>query len=567
MKKYFLYIITTIFVFTTVFTSCEKDEEIPTYTVRFDSKGGTPTPQEQTVKEGGKVTKPSDPTRDNYSFTGWVTADNETAALWSFETGTVTGNITLFAQWAINTYTVTFDSDGGSAVAAQNVTHGNTASKPTDPTRYGYEFDGWFNGDTEWNFANAITAPITLKAKWTALYTVTFDSDGGSAVSAQTIRNGATATKPIDPTKEFKPSSGLYLGVVNIDVLNCTFIEWRKEGENTAYDFNIPVTAPITLKAFWSTPSFSQTPITSVLPNDIAASFTYVNANSYSGEEYTLLIGAPNIQTGAQTLNAANAKLTIMGTEAEKTITSISTSSYGRLFSIDGNNATSLTLGQNITLKSGGGSGLITELIIIQRGSLTMLNGSKITEDSPGGTTVNSSGAVLVEGLNSIFKMDGGEITGIRISSVSPKGTVHVKDGGSFEMNGGSIISNASVTSGMDDLYISHNGTFRLSGNAKIGALMLNANSATERSSINIAGNYSGTVTRLHLRGQTTTSNNVSIWWTNAPVIVNATVNVINMFNNGLGSFYYGTSGTYAIDGIGATHVLNASGVLVLKEN
>jgi uncharacterized repeat protein (TIGR02543 family) len=75
--------------------------------------------------------------------------------------------MTLYARWAINSYLVTFDSDGGSAVTAQNVVHGSTATKPTDPTRDGFKFDGWFNGNTKWNFTMPITAPITLKAKWT----------------------------------------------------------------------------------------------------------------------------------------------------------------------------------------------------------------------------------------------------------------------------------------------------------------------------------------------------------------------------------------------------------------
>ena len=547
MKKYFLYIITTIFVFTTVFTSCEKDEEkIPTYTVRFDSKGGAVTPQEQTVQEGGKVTKPADPTRDNYSFTGWSIADNETAALWNFETETVIGDMTLFARWAINTYMVTFDSDGGSAVAAQNVAHGNTASKPTDPTRDGYEFDGWFNGETQWNFTTAITASITLKAKWTTLYTVTFESDGGSAVSAQTIRNGATATKPIDPTKEFKPSSGLYLGVVNIDALHCTFIEWRKEGENTAYDFNIPVTAPITLKAFWSTPSFSQTPITSVFANDIVASFTYVNANSYSEEEYTLLIGT-DVTVGDLTLNAANAKLTIIGIGSERYINGTNSS----LFNINGNNVTSLTLGQNITIKfTPSGIGFIWDTdrrIRLQRGNLIMRTGSKIA--------AGQLGAVLVSGINSIFKMEGGEISGIKCTNMT--GGVEVTKGGTFEMSGGSIIDNSGSYG--DDILIDYESAFRLSGGARIGAITLNANNTSTHSSININGNYSGTVNRLHLNGSSLSG---ATYWTNLPVILNGTANIINMFNNGLGDFNYGS---YNHKPISATYIINANGVLVLK--
>ena len=355
-KKILLVLFAAVAVMAVTFTSCKKDEEkkVPTFTVSFNSKSGTPTPPQQTVKEGAKVTKPADPTRANYAFAGWAKADNATSALWNFDTETVSADMTLYARWATITHTVTFDSDGGSAVQAQNVADGGKATKPADPTRTGYEFDGWFNGATEWNFATTITAPITLKAKWTQVHVVTFnsdggstepaqairngntatqpaptregyefdgwfvgdvvwnfantitdpvtlkakwtkvhivtfDSDGGSAVTALTIRNGNTANKPADPTKTI--ASGLYLGTLT-DEHNYTFDGWYNGA--TLWDFNnSAVTAPVTLKAAWTYISSSPVRIESVLSNDVAAAFTYVNANSYSGEEYTLLIGTP----------------------------------------------------------------------------------------------------------------------------------------------------------------------------------------------------------------------------------------------------------------------------------
>ena len=150
-----------------MFAGCDRDKEspTPTYTVMFDSKGGSQVTA-QTVQEGDTVEKPVDPTLQNYGFAGWAKADNETSALWNFETETVSGDMTLYARWSINTYTVTFDSDGGSAVSAQTIAHGGTATNPAEPTRDGYVFDGWFHGDTEWDFAAAITASVTLKAKW-----------------------------------------------------------------------------------------------------------------------------------------------------------------------------------------------------------------------------------------------------------------------------------------------------------------------------------------------------------------------------------------------------------------
>ena len=148
-----------------MYAGCDKDKAPPTYTVTFDSKDGSHVTA-QTVKEGNRIEKPADPTLQNYGFAGWSKADNETSALWNFETETVTENMTLFARWAIDMYTVTFDSDGGGAVPAQNIAYGDIAINPADPTRDGYVFGGWFHNDMEWNFATAITASITFKAKW-----------------------------------------------------------------------------------------------------------------------------------------------------------------------------------------------------------------------------------------------------------------------------------------------------------------------------------------------------------------------------------------------------------------
>ena len=78
------------------------------------------------------------------------------------------------------TYTVTFDSDGGSAVEPQKVEEGNKATEPTAPTKNGYNFDGWYFGKDAWRFSlDNMTSDITLKAKWTPIqYSAKFYADG-----------------------------------------------------------------------------------------------------------------------------------------------------------------------------------------------------------------------------------------------------------------------------------------------------------------------------------------------------------------------------------------------------
>lgn len=66
-------------------------------------------------------------------------------------------------------FTVTFDSDGGSAVESQTVDSGDKAAKPADPAKDGYDFDGWYTvAGTQWDFdSDTVTANVTLKAHWT----------------------------------------------------------------------------------------------------------------------------------------------------------------------------------------------------------------------------------------------------------------------------------------------------------------------------------------------------------------------------------------------------------------
>ena len=137
------------------------------YTVKFDSNGGS-TVSNKTVVSGNKVSKPTDPTRNGYEFLGWYLNGSK----YNFSTK-ITKNITLVAKWEkveskpVETkYTVKFDSKGGSKVSNKTVVSGNTVSKPTDPTRSGYEFLGWYLNGSKFDFSTKITKNITLVAKW-----------------------------------------------------------------------------------------------------------------------------------------------------------------------------------------------------------------------------------------------------------------------------------------------------------------------------------------------------------------------------------------------------------------
>lgn len=133
--------------------------------VAFDTAGGNMSHTTRYFLQGKDISNEIKPDpRTGYTFGGWNKA-NGTA--WDHASDTVTDNITLYAKWTANTYTVTFDSTGGSAVDAQPVAYGEKAKKPAAPQKTGYAFGGWYLGEEAYDFAAVVTEDMTLTAKWT----------------------------------------------------------------------------------------------------------------------------------------------------------------------------------------------------------------------------------------------------------------------------------------------------------------------------------------------------------------------------------------------------------------
>ena len=110
------------------------------YTVTFDTDGGSNAAQ-QTVHYSDKAVKPANPTKSGYTFDGWYT-EAEHNSEYKFDVP-VKKNITLYAKWNVNQYTITFDSNGGTAVDPIVADYGTAITAPSDPTRTGYIFAGW----------------------------------------------------------------------------------------------------------------------------------------------------------------------------------------------------------------------------------------------------------------------------------------------------------------------------------------------------------------------------------------------------------------------------------------
>jgi len=159
------------------------------YTITFNTVGGN-TIASITQDYGTAVKAPANPTKEGHTFLSWDKA---------IPTTMPDGDMTITAKWKVNTYTITFDANGGSAVDKITGTYGTAITPPLAPVREGYTFDGW---DQE--VPAAIPAgDMTLTARWTAnKYTFTFDAAGGSAVDAITQDYGTAVKAPADPTRE-----------------------------------------------------------------------------------------------------------------------------------------------------------------------------------------------------------------------------------------------------------------------------------------------------------------------------------------------------------------------------
>jgi len=150
------------------------------YTVKFDLQDGnfiTP----QTIEHGGKATAPSIPTRTGYTFGGWY-RDAEYYYLWDFNNYVVTSDTTLYAKWNPNTYTITYNANGGTgAPDAQTKTYDvPLILSGAKPTLTGHTFLKWNTeqdgtGDVYSARGSYTTdTAVTLYAQWGETGTFTY---------------------------------------------------------------------------------------------------------------------------------------------------------------------------------------------------------------------------------------------------------------------------------------------------------------------------------------------------------------------------------------------------------
>lgn len=179
--------------------------------VKFVTGEGTAI-DSQVIAEDAKVVVPDNPTREGHTFEGWYSDAECTSAL-DLTSATFGEDSSVYAKWTINTFTVTFNSNGGSDVLPQTIDWGDVAEEPIAPTKESYLFDAWYSDSDlseEFDFETPITENIILYAGWDDAVIITFVSNGGTDVNAQTILVGASATEPTPPTRDEFVFDGWY---------------------------------------------------------------------------------------------------------------------------------------------------------------------------------------------------------------------------------------------------------------------------------------------------------------------------------------------------------------------
>lgn len=222
-------------------------------TITFNTDGGT-TIANSIIEKGNKVQIPENPTKEGYTFVEWQLANVK----FDFETE-VTEDIELVAKWekteVTNDYTNKTITNTGNSNSGSNNSDGNNSEitnqltpttltpTPTTPTP---------TPTPTPSTPTTPTTPTPTPAPTVKKYTVTFNSNGGSAVTSQTITEGGKVTRPSNPTR-----SGY------------TFAGWMLNG--SAYDFNSAVKSNITLVAKWTqkTYTITATPVDAYSPDRV----------------------------------------------------------------------------------------------------------------------------------------------------------------------------------------------------------------------------------------------------------------------------------------------------------
>ena len=210
--------------------------EASTFTVKFDSQGGTEVAN-VVIEKGKEIKLPEPPTKEGYAFGGWTLKGSEELFL---DSTPITESITLYAKW-LEIFDVTFVTNCEASAEAAKVVDGKLVSEPTVENE-GYVLVGWFTDEqlqNQFSFNTPITSDLTLYASWvdsSTAYTVNFVVDGVT-VDTKVVTTGQKVSAPEEPVVAYFDFDGWMNGEV-------------------AYDFSQPVHSDLTLVAAFSQNTF-----------------------------------------------------------------------------------------------------------------------------------------------------------------------------------------------------------------------------------------------------------------------------------------------------------------------
>ena len=204
--------------------------------IEYEMHGGINNEENPTTYASGEEKILKDPTKNGSTFDGWY-LDNEYTQKIEKISSSMNGNITLHAKWKKTTYTISFNSNGGSLVNPIEAKYNEEITKPENPEKEGYEFINWYTDENltnEYEFNKMPAQNITLYAKWEInTYEIIFNTNGGTALSKIKVKRGEKIVRPSNPYKK-----------------GHTFKDWyNEESLNTTYNFESPVYESKTLYA------------------------------------------------------------------------------------------------------------------------------------------------------------------------------------------------------------------------------------------------------------------------------------------------------------------------------
>jgi len=182
-----------------------------TYTLTFETNGGSDIESIKEVNDTkinltGKV-----PTKEGFTFAGWHSDEELTDPV---EEITMTSDKMVYAKWTVTLYTLSYDTNGGTAISSETYNVNESVTLNKAPTKEGFTFAGWHSDEELIDLVEEITmtSDKMVYAKWTVTrYTLSYDTNGGTAIPSETYNANERVTLNKVPTRAGYTFGGWYI--------------------------------------------------------------------------------------------------------------------------------------------------------------------------------------------------------------------------------------------------------------------------------------------------------------------------------------------------------------------